>query len=161
MKKEEIKIVISEIKGELDNLKKLYKKIMEKDLESILIKEEVKESIALKVHNFYTGCENIFKLIAKEVNKFISEDWDWHRRLLKQMTVEIKGVRPKVIHEDVYKGLLELLAFRHVVRNIYGYELNAKRVKEIAELTIKIFPRFYSEIEEFCHFLENLEKMLE
>jgi len=29
MKKEEIKIVISEIKGELDNLKKLYKKIME------------------------------------------------------------------------------------------------------------------------------------
>jgi len=34
-------------------------------------------------------------------------------------------------------------------------------VREIAELTIKIFPRFYSEIEEFCHFLENLEKMLE
>ncbi len=40
----------------------------------------------------------------------------WHRPLLEKMALEIEDVRPKVIGDAAYHGLLELLKYRHFAR---------------------------------------------
>jgi hypothetical protein len=49
------------------------------------------ENFALKLHNFYTGCERIFQLIATELNGGLPSGSDWHRRLLTRMQIEREG----------------------------------------------------------------------
>ena len=87
------------------------------------------ESTALKLHNFYTACERIFEKIAGEVNGALPQTSDWHLRLLRMMTVEVPKVRPRVLTPELAERLTELLRFRHVVRNIYGFELHEKKVE--------------------------------
>jgi len=149
--KNEIPILVAEIKDELLKLKTLVQKLSSQ--RNRTKEEEVSESAALRLHNFYTGCERIFKLIASEVNGGVSHELDWHKRLLTQVALEIDGIRPAVISLQTRKDLEELLRFRHVVRNIYGFELEATRIEELIKLTSGIYPRFRKEIEKFIAFL--------
>ena len=83
------------------------------------------ESLALKLHNFYTGCERIFQIIASELNGGLPSSYDWQRRLLNPMS-KPQDYRPAVLREDTVRKLNEYLSFWHVVRNIYGFELEKK-----------------------------------
>ena len=58
--------------------------------------------------------------------------------------------------KETRKDLEELLRFRHVVRNIYGFELDADRIDNLIDLTAGIFPRFTKEIEKFVAFLKAI-----
>jgi hypothetical protein len=40
------------------------------------------ENLALKLHNFYTGCEKVLQLVAVELNGGLPTGADWHKRLL-------------------------------------------------------------------------------
>jgi hypothetical protein len=73
------------------------------------------ESLALKLHNFYTS----------ELNGGLPSSYDWHRRLLNRMS-KPQDYRPAVLREDTVRKLNEYLSFWHVVRNIYGFELEKK-----------------------------------
>ncbi|MEW6608595.1 MAG: hypothetical protein AB1414_14305 [bacterium] len=83
------------------------------------------------IHDIYTGLEKVFKKIANDLNGGIPPGEDWHYRLLHQMSLEIKGVRPAVVSKESYSLLKKLLAFRHLFRNIYGFELDKERVDEL------------------------------
>jgi hypothetical protein len=72
------------------------------------------ESLALKLHNFYTGCERIFRLVATELNGGVPAGQDWHRRLLERMSSQRDG-RPAVIQPDTARKLQKYLGFHHVV----------------------------------------------
>ncbi len=109
-----------------------------------------KSSIA---HDFYTGIEHVFKKIAVEINGGVPNGEDWHKRLLYQMSVEVKGIRSAVITDETYKMLYKLLGFRHLVRNIYGFELEKERVDEIIGI---IKNRGKSIIKEIEKFVDNL-----
>lgn len=89
------------------------------------------ESTALNLHNFYTACEWIFETIAGEVNGALPRTPDWHLRLLRMMTVEVPRVRPRVLSPELAERLTDLLRFRHVVRNIYGFELHEEKVEPL------------------------------
>ncbi len=152
--KDEIPVLVAVINDELSKLKILVQKLSSQKKRTK--KEEVAESAALRLHNFYTGCERIFKLIASEVNGSVSHELDWHKRLLTQVALEIDGIRPAVISSRTRKEFEELLRFRHVVRNIYGFELDADRIDYLIDLTADIFPRFTNEIEKFMAFLKAI-----
>lgn len=47
------------------------------------------------------------------------------------MTIEIKGIRPPVISKELAAELDEYLSFRHLFRNIYGFELESKRLENL------------------------------
>jgi len=114
------------------------------------------ESVALKLHNLYTGCERIFERIATDLDGGLPMNVDWHRRLLHSMALDVPGVRPPVIGRSTRKALEELLAFRHVVRNIYGYELDGGGVAALAGRADAVFATLRSEVERFCGFLKDL-----
>lgn len=90
------------------------------------------ESLALKLHNFYTGCERVFQIIATELNGGLPSGNDWHLRLLDRMSQK-RDRRIAVIQPDTARRLQSFLGFRHVVRHIYGFELDPVRLKQLAE----------------------------
>jgi hypothetical protein len=100
------------------------------------------ENLALKLHNFYTGCERIFQIVASELNGAPPTGFDWHRRLLERMGVAWQG-RPALLSPDSLESLREYLAFRHVVRNIYGFELDVDRIERLIER----YPQVWSQVE--------------
>ena len=105
--------------------------------------------------DFYTGIEKVLKLIVEEINGGIPKGEDWHKRLLHTMTLEIKGIRPAIISNELYLDLLRFLGFRHDVRQAYGFQLDEKKINELEKIFVKTWKRFSSEIKKFCNFLEG------
>lgn len=153
-KREEIPVLVTEIKAEVSKLERLAQRLSSQT--GRLGSDEILESAALRLHNFYTGCERIFKLIASEVNGALPDTQDWHKRLLTQVALEVEQVRPAVVSEETRRELEELLGFRHVVRNVYGYELEPGRVESLLQMTVSLFPRLRQEIGGFLEFLMDL-----
>ena len=114
---------------------------------------------ALKLHNFYTGCERIFSLIASEFNGGKLSGFDWHQRLLQRMTVA-QPERPSIISAETAQRLKEYLGFRHVVRSVYGFDLDIERVARLVDAYLPIWQRFESEINMFISWLRALATSL-
>lgn len=161
MRKERIPDLISEIKDELNHIETLVRDIREVSSEipkSRGKRRVYEESLALKLHNFYTGCERIFQKIADDINGSVPRSIDWHKRLLKSMSLEIEKIRPSVISKETAKTLEEYLAFRHVVRNIYGFEIDSERLHRLIEKLYGVNERFKKELNIFLDFLRKLIK---
>jgi hypothetical protein len=89
-------------------------------------------AIGYYLHNFYNGCENIFRSIAQSFENNIEAD-QWHRELLMRMTLDIQGIRPAVIDEQLYMLLDDFRGFRHAFRNCYSFELDWTREKIVLD----------------------------
>ena len=113
------------------------------------------ENLGLKLHNFYTGCERIFQTIASELNGGQPAGFDWHRRLLERMGVEWQG-RPALLSAASVDALREFLAFRHILRNIYGYELDQARIAQLIDRYPDVWQQVRAEIHRFIDWLESL-----
>ncbi|MBW4582593.1 MAG: hypothetical protein KME42_23735 [Tildeniella nuda ZEHNDER 1965/U140] len=118
------------------------------------------ENFALKLHNFYTGCERIFQLISTELNGGVPSGSDWHRRLLDRMKVERED-RPAVISAAMALKLQNYLGFRHVVRSLYGYELDPQRIAELVRAYPAVCGQFEGEIQAFMTWLRELSTSLD
>lgn len=159
----EIREVAMELEAELSRLERLnedIERIFDEAQNQEAFLDVFYESLALKLHNFYTGCERIFQIIASELNGALPSDYDWHKRLLGRMSLE-QEKRPAVISQKTAKRLEEYLAFRHVVRNIYGYELEPRRIALLIEKSKSVFEQFQTEIRQFIVWLQNFASQYE
>ena len=68
--------------------------------------------------------------------------------------------RPAVISKETARFLEEYLAFRHVVRNIYGYELDPQRIDPLLARSKKVFEQFHAEVSQFITWLRNLASQI-
>jgi hypothetical protein len=85
------------------------------------------------LHDYYTAAEKIFRIIARDIDCFIPTGEQWHKELLDQMTLEVPGLRPAMLDSKTAASLDELRAFRHVFRNIYGFSLDAGKIRQLLE----------------------------
>lgn len=115
------------------------------------------ENLALKLHNFYTGCERIFRTVATELDGSMPEGFDWHRRLLERMGTAGED-RPALLAAETVRELREFLAFRHVVRNIYGFELDVTRVKHLVLRYPAVWQHVEADVLQFIAWLTTLAK---
>ena len=83
------------------------------------------------LHDFYNSVERVFVRIARELNGGVPQAEQWHRELVKDMTLDIPKVRPAVIDSELARTLEEYLRFRHVFRNVYGAVLEAERMRSL------------------------------
>lgn len=113
------------------------------------------DSIALNLHHFYSGIERIFELIAEEIDGAKPKSSKWHKELLKQMSLEIPNIRPKVISFELEEILDEYRAFRHIVRSVYTYQLSVEKIRNLLEKLDYAFKMLKEELEAFCVFLES------
>ena len=118
------------------------------------------ESLALKLHIFYRGCERIFQIVASDLNGGLPATFDWHRRLLGRMAVPHTD-RPALLRQSTAQRLEEYLAFRHVVRNIYGFELKPERLDKLITDYTEVWQQFYQDTQTFIAWLSQLANELE
>ncbi len=123
----------ADIERELQNLERLTLEldtILATTSENTVIKVRAAGSV---IHDFYTGVEKIFRRIATRVDQDLPTAEDWHVQLLQRMSVPLEEIRPQVIDEPMERNLEEYLRFRHLFRNIYGFELEWERCQPLAE----------------------------
>jgi hypothetical protein len=113
------------------------------------------DAAALNLHDFYTGLERIFRQIAVTVDRSTPAGQEWHRDLLKQMCLDIPGIRPAVLSPETCAALDEFMRFRHVVRNVYAFQLDGKRVAQLVQEAQALMKRIAAELEGFAAFLER------
>lgn len=140
---------LSELVGSLERL--------EGRMQAGSANSETFDSAALRLQSFYTGMERCLVLIVRVLNGGTPEGSDWHRQLLDRMAIATE-TRPAVLSPAVRAGLAELLAFRHVVRHLYAYELEADRVRQLLQRAIALWPGIEADLERFQAWLMELGK---
>ena len=136
--KEQLKYKIDDI----DKLFKEYELIFEK------VENETPDLFDMTIlgsvlHSFYNGLENIFEIIAKNIDGSVPTGNKSHQELLHQMASE-NSKRKEVVKEDLYIKLREYATFRHFYRHAYSFQLNWDKMKPLVE---NIFP-VWEEIKE-------------
>jgi hypothetical protein len=113
------------------------------------------DSVALNLHGFYNGLERLFETIAAIVDGDRPQQANWHQALLAQMAAEIPTVRPAVISGLSYQYLDSYCRFRHVVRHIYSFQLDAEQLLPLVELAPTTFRQTSSDLLVFAQFLTD------
>jgi uncharacterized protein YutE (UPF0331/DUF86 family) len=160
---DELREIATDIENELERLSQLEEQIQRVEIEIgryPALANIFYESLALKLHNFYTGCERIFQIVASELNGGLPSSYDWHRRLLTRMTTT-QEQRPAMLTKETAQRLEEYLAFRHVVRNIYGFELDPQRVENLIKDYHSVWQQFKEDVQEFLDWLRKLAENIE
>ncbi len=110
------------------------------------------------LHDLYVACENMFEIIGREIDEVLPSNPSWHRALLQQMTLDIPGVRPAVLRKETAASLDKYRSFRHVVRNVYGVNLDSDRLLEL----LKLLPGTLEDLRTDIHtFIDGLHSVLE
>lgn len=139
---EEYLVAEARIKKEMENIKNLENELERLGLFPAVTVTSVggfdlADSAACRLigsilHDYYVAVENIFKIVAVRIDKtemFSGERW--HKELLEQMTVEVPGIRPPLLSSEAAVLLDKLRAFRHVFRNVYGFNLSPEKIREL------------------------------
>ena len=116
------------------------------------------DSAALNLHDFYAGLERALRRIAAVVDSSVPEGPEWRRGLLRQMSVAVPKVRPRVLSGEVADALDEYLRFRHVVRNVYAFQFDPERLGRLVEGLRPTFKRAEAELLAFADFLGALAR---
>lgn len=70
------------------------------------------------------------------------------------MTLDLPGVRPPVLREETAHTLDEFLRFRHLFRNLYGFELEWPRVRNLLERLPAAWSKVEADLDRFLAFLD-------
>src|SRR3989304_10549315 len=63
------------------------------------------DSAVLSLHDFYSGLERIFHFISSSVDSSVPAGHEWHRELLRQMSIEIPKLRPAILLPESFNLL--------------------------------------------------------
>jgi hypothetical protein len=158
---EQYRVLAGRIHRELEELGRVVTRA-ERALEAARQRPEDQDlyldSAALNLHDFYSGLERVFSLIASSVDESVPRGHEWHRELLRQMGTDIPQVRPAVLSAQTVQDLEEYLGFRHVVRHIYAFEFDFERVERLVRHLRPLFERVSTELEAFANLLERLSQ---
>ena len=128
------KLIKDQIKFKRDDIDRLF-------LEYQLIFEKIELQVpdlfdmtilGRVLHSFYNGLENIFEIIAKNIDRSVPNGNKSHQELLHQMANK-NEIRNEIINEDLYLKLREYATFRHFYRHAYSFQLNWEKMKPLVE----------------------------
>lgn len=114
------------------------------------------DGVALNLHGFYAGTEHVLEDIARTVDESVPNGAGWHQDLLQQMSAEVLTVRPPVLSRVTRNSLDEYRGFRHVVRNVYTFNLNPTRLAVLSARLRPCLEMTTSDLSAFAAFLERL-----
>lgn len=112
-------------------------------------------SVAMNLHSFYNGVERIFEIIARQIDPEFPSGDRWHRKLLDQMAKEIPGKRPAIISSETLSLLDKFLAFRHLVRSLYAFQLEPERLGALMSFLEDALSCIKHDLNFFCQLLDK------
>jgi hypothetical protein len=106
-------------------------------------------ALALTIHTAYGILENYFLRISKYFENNLPAE-RWHKALVEKMALDIPALRPALLtDEKMREQAMELLKFRHRVRNLYGEEFDAARTEAIQGVAMEFIPAFMATHESY------------
>lgn len=151
--------LVERIRGEASDLNRLVERSLLAWARAQRLPNEQEiymDSVALNPHAFYSGLERLFELIARHVDQHLPEGEMWHRDLVQQMAQEMANVRPAVISREKASSLDELRRFRHLVRNVYTFNLVPDKMKTLISDLPGLWSQVQAELLAFADFLSEL-----
>lgn len=112
------------------------------------------DAAALNLDALYSGIERLLELTARQVDETLSAGANWHAELLAQMAAPVTGVRGPVISPELLGQLDRLRGFRHVVRNVYTYNLDADQISLLVHQLPETLRLLHTELNAFADFLD-------
>lgn len=104
--------------------------------------EDSCRTLGTYLHDYYSVLEKIFSHVATDIDGSMPGGSDWHKKLLEQMTMEIPGIRLAFISQCTKNKVDKLRGFRHVFRNIYGFNLDPDKIqfalKDLPDVSINV-----------------------
>jgi hypothetical protein len=154
-------VLIGQIQQELENI---YAQYQQAQAQLEVARETGQNAywmaVSLGMHSIYTGLENIFEKIAREVDGELNTRSDrWNKELLEQMAANIPTVRAAVIDTATFIRLDEYLSFRHVVRSNYAYRLEPERIDANFQILEDGYASLTRQLNEFCNFLAFVDSI--
>lgn len=141
---EDIEIEIKRIEKLIENYRPLLQKVKIQEPDFIEL-----SSLAMLVHSFYNGLENVFTRIARKIDGEMPKGEMWHSQLLEQMTKPTGERKQVVLSNNTSKDLEEYLGFRHFSRHAYAFDLEWELMKELVERVEDVKERTLDEIKSF------------
>ena len=86
--------------------------------------------IALILHSFYNGIENITSLIIKASDSVLPNGIKWHKELFAKAFEKTEN-RYQIFREELRVPLNDYLQFRHFVRHSYDFQLKWEKMKNM------------------------------
>lgn len=83
------------------------------------------------LHDWYSGLEKLLQLVSVSMDGGLPEGDRWHRRLLESMAIEVPRTRPAVLARATSTLVDPYLRFRHLFRNLYGFDLEWAQVQPL------------------------------
>ena len=160
MTAKDFKIISARINDEIENIEALISELQEKSLYNELTGLQENKfflrSTGSILHDFYVAVENTLKIVCSEIDEKLPDGSEWHLLLLKQATYNIPEIRPAIISKKTMDKLDKYRAFRHVFRNVYGFNLDAVRIKELVLELPDTIDLFKDDIKKFQNLLEEI-----
>lgn len=116
------------------------------------------DGVALNLQSFYTGLERIFELAIAEVDQAMPSGANWHQELLRQAATSIPDLRPALISDATRDALDRYRGFRHVVRNIYSFDLDRDQIAPLIRDLRIVFARAQSDLLQFADAIAQIGK---
>lgn len=114
------------------------------------------DATALNLHGYYAGIERLLEMIADTIDQAKPAGANWHQELLRQMASDIPTIRPAILSEASRNGLDEYRGFRHIVRNVYSYNLDPTRIDRLVKNLTPLAAGVSKELLTFSVLLEQL-----
>lgn len=126
------KIIEEQIKFKINDIDKLFS---EYELVFIKVENDKPDLFDMTIlgsvlHSFYNGLENIFEIVAKNIDGVVPSGNKSHQELLHQMASENSN-RDEIIDESLYLKLREYATFRHFYRHAYSFQLDWDKMKDL------------------------------
>jgi hypothetical protein len=148
-------ILKSDIRRELDNVRRLVNEAEEWRPRLSDWPHTVRVRTAGGIlHDFYSAAERIFRYIATEIDDDLPSGSSWHIQLLQRMATDLETIRPAVFDRATARQLDEYLRFRHLFRNMYGFDLEWERCNKLLVDLPETFARLEEQVTAFLEFLE-------
>ncbi|GBF33183.1 hypothetical protein DCCM_2282 [Desulfocucumis palustris] len=165
MTRKQFTIIATRLKEELENIRSLCKELSDrgltgskKKIKSVLPPGDtfILRAIGSILHDFYVSVENIFETVAREIDESIPTGEHWHRELLLRMVLDIPEVRPPLLSRETAGKLDEFRAFRHVFRNVYGFNLSPDRIVDLVNRLIHTADCLEQEVHTFIQTMKKV-----
>lgn len=162
MKKDKILLLVAEINKCREQLQKLndYYKEIKKDFLALKDKKNYELVILADLFaDYYTCLETVFVRISKFFENNLEKS-KWHLDLLDKMTLEVPGVRKKVLQNKTYDALKEILRFRHFKRYYFDFDYDKDRIEFLEKKYLESYLYITKDLNNYKNFLYELSEKL-
>lgn len=114
--------------------------------------------LAEVINNYYTCAETIFLRISQYFENSLSAG-NWHKDLLRKMTLTIPDVRPRIFDDRTFADLEELLRFRHFHRYYLEFNYDWTRLRGVEDRFVSVRNALNNRLDEFEQYLVDVSKL--